>query len=335
MDDIYTISVVIPTYNRREDLDKCLQSINEQFFLPKQVIIVDNGSISPQDIITKWKSKFFKHNIETIYIKNDLENSANLARNIGISYSTGFVVSFLDDDLILDKNYYFEIIDIFKKYPHAIGVQGCIQRPSYHSPATPVEKIWDRYQRYFQISSFYSEYGCKVLPSLCVTYPFPDVAEIQTCEWMSGASAYRRSVLDEINWDLLLKKYSWNDDLDISYRIFKKYPGTLYLNPRAKYWHKGSILGRNPPVEIIYASEVYDFYLFFKNIDYTLKNFFVFLRSRIGRLIANIFFDITIFSKGGMIKSFHRISALIYVMFHIREIRHGDLDFFNKWLMER
>lgn len=330
MNDIYSISVVIPTYNRREDLDKCLQSISKQRILPNQVIVVDNGSISPQDIISKWDSKFLQQNIEFLYIKNELENGANIARNIGISYSTGFVVSFLDDDLILDNNYYYEILDIFKKYPNANGVQGYNQSASYHPPTTLIEKILDKYHRYFQIPSLFSENGCKILPSLCGTYPYPGISEIQTCEWMSGASAYRRGILDKINWDISLKKYSYNDDIDISYRVFKKYPGTLYMNPHAKYWHKGSLSGRNPPIEIIYVSEVYAFYLFFKIIDYSFKKNFIFIRSRLGRLVLNIFFDCTHFSKDGMINSFHRINALIYAIIHIRKIRLGDLTFFNK-----
>jgi glycosyltransferase involved in cell wall biosynthesis len=329
-----SVSVVIPTYNRPEDLDRCLQSISEQSVLPSQVIVVDNGSVSPKDIISKWNLRFSHMNIELIYLVNTLENSANVARNIGISHSKGLFVSFLDDDLTLDQEYYHEILTVFQRFPEANGVQGYNVRPSYHSPVTPVEKIWDHYKRFFQISSFYSENGCTLLPSLCVTYPFPGVTQIQTCEWMSGASVYRRSLLAEIHWDNQLKKYSWNDDQDISYRVFKKYPGSLYLNPRAKYSHKGSQSGRNPTIEIIYASEVYDFYLFFKNIDYTLQNLSIFLRSRIARLFANIFFDLIHFSKYGVINSYHRINALFYVMRHLRKIRRGDLVFFNTWLMD-
>jgi GT2 family glycosyltransferase len=149
---------------------------------------------------------------------------------------------------------------------------------------------------------------------------------------MSGASAYRRVILNKIKWDTALKKYSWNDDIDISYRVFREYPGTLYMNPRAKYFHEGSRSGRNSPIEVIYASEVYDFYLFFKNIDSSPENFYIFLKSRVGRLVLNIFFDVVHLSKKGMIKSYHRINAFMFALKHIKELRRGDLIFFNSTL---
>jgi len=333
MNNLHSISVVIPTYNRREDLDRCLQSIHGQSMVPAQVIVVDNGSVALHDSIAKWKKQFADRNIEFIYKKNEGENSANLARNIGITYSTGTIVSFLDDDVVLDTNYYYEILDTFVRYSPVNGVQGYNQTSFNNLPKTLTEKFVDTYIRFFQISSFFSHDGCRMLPSLCVTFPYPGISEIQTCEWMSGASVYKRGILDEITWDPALKKYSWNDDGDISYRVFKKYPKTLYMNPRAKYWHKGSRLGRNPPREIIYASEVYDFYLFFKNIDYSSKNFFIFMKSRLGRLVLNIAMDCALLSKEGMTNAILRVHAFIYAIVHIRKIRQGNVEFFNTWLM--
>jgi GT2 family glycosyltransferase len=331
MNDPFSVSVVVPTYNRKMDLDRCLQSISDQKILPGQVIVVDNGSIALDNCISKWQARFAQQKTEFLYVKNQGENSLTIARNMGITHSTGSLVSFLDDDLVLDKNYYEEILNTFRQYPGAKGVQGYNQ--SNHVPSTTAEKLAHGYCRFFQVSSFFSNNGCTMLPSLCVTYPYPGVSGIQTCEWMSGASVYRRSIHNEITWDTSLKKYSWNEDGDFSYRVFKKYPGTLYMNPDAKYWHKGSPSGRNPPREIIYASEVYDFYLFFKNIDYSSKNLFIFMKSRVGRLLLNIAIDCSRMSKEGMLNAILRVHALTFAFVHIRKIRRGNLDFFNTWFM--
>lgn len=40
----HDISVVIPTWNRKDDLKRTLKSIFSQSFKPKEVIVVDNGS---------------------------------------------------------------------------------------------------------------------------------------------------------------------------------------------------------------------------------------------------------------------------------------------------
>lgn len=333
MNDLYSISVVIPTYNRREDLDRCLQSVYNQSIAPAQVIVVDNGSAALSDIIAKWEEQFAAGTIGFIYKKNEGENSANVARNIGIHYSTGTIVSFLDDDVVLDTGYYHEILDTFVRYSPVNGVQGYNRSSFNNIPKTLSDKFLHTYCRIFQVSSFFSHDGCRMLPSLCVTYPYPQISDVRTCEWMSGAAVYRRSVLDEITWDPALKKYSWNDDGDISYRVFKKYPGTLYMNPKAMYWHKGSRSGRNPRREIIYASEVYDFYLFFKNIEYSTHNFFIFMTSRLARLILNIAMDCARLSKEGVANAVLRVHALTCAIVHIRKIRKGDIGFFNTWLM--
>ena len=80
----------------------------------------------------------------------------------------------------------------------------------------------------------------RLLPSLCGTYPYPNLNKIVLCEWLSAASTYKKSILEEIKSDENFRKYSWNEDQDLSHRIFKKHPGSLFLTPYAKYSHEGS-----------------------------------------------------------------------------------------------
>lgn len=52
------ISVVIPTYNRREALIETLKSLNNQTVLPDEVIIVDESTQNNKKII---KSHHFRY----------------------------------------------------------------------------------------------------------------------------------------------------------------------------------------------------------------------------------------------------------------------------------
>ena len=84
------ISVVIPTYNRFEVLQRALKSVYSQTFQPKEVIVVDDGST---DDTSKIQNFFPK--IKYFYQKNAGVSSA---RNLGIKQSKCEWIAFLDSD---------------------------------------------------------------------------------------------------------------------------------------------------------------------------------------------------------------------------------------------
>jgi len=324
------VSVIIPTYNRVNDLDRCLDSIIVQTKLPKEVLVIDNGTdVGTKYLVEKRKKEFEGKGISLFYVKNEIENSVTLAKNIGVEYSTGEIISFLDDDLILDKSYTEEIIKVYEKIPNALGVMGYNYSPTTSKGA--LAGLKRTFIKSFQIIFFREEGRCRVLPSLCLTYPYLHMNKIVSCEWLSGASTYKRSILEEVKSDENLKKYSWNQDPDLSYRIFRKHSNSLFLTTDAKYWHEKSTKGRNTPKELIYMAEVYDLYLFYKNIDQTLKNKLIYLRSRIGRLVLNIALALK-WSKSKLTEIKYLIDAPFYCIKHKKDIKEGNLEFFNREL---
>ncbi|MFT5660615.1 MAG: glycosyltransferase involved in cell wall biosynthesis [Sulfurimonas sp.] len=89
------ISVVIPTYNRYEFLKRALESVFSQTYLPKEVIIVDDGSTDNTSDIQK---NF--PNIIYIYQKN---RGVSSARNVGIKNAKFEWITFLDSDDTWDE----------------------------------------------------------------------------------------------------------------------------------------------------------------------------------------------------------------------------------------
>lgn len=85
-----TVSVIIPSYNRRELLLTCLDSVAEQSFAPDEIIVVDDGSTDGT--------------IEALKARDDVrvivqENAGpGAARNRGASAATSDYVAFLDSD---------------------------------------------------------------------------------------------------------------------------------------------------------------------------------------------------------------------------------------------
>ena len=322
------ISTIIPTYNRPEDLKECLGSIFLQKFLPKEVIIIDNSDKEKDEIkkiIEDLKPSFTKKNIDLKYIRNEKENSLTVAKNIGTKYASGEIISFLDDDVTIDEKYYDEIIKIYGQHPEALGVEGKIVFEEKKGIKFILLQILGKL---FYLG-FKEKNKCKLLPSLGVVYSTGD--KIINCEWLSGASTFKKTILEKIKPDENLKKYSDNEDLDLSYRMFKKHPNSLFISPKARYWHKLSKQGRLMKGDLICMSEIYRLYLFYKLIDQNLKNKLIYFWSRIiGGMIFKIISVLNLKSSPSEVISL--IKAYFLCLKHIEEIKNGDLNFFNEKL---
>jgi glycosyltransferase involved in cell wall biosynthesis len=83
------ISVIIPTFNRAEFLDRTILSVLNQSYSAGEIILVDDGSEDNTEDVVK------KHGIKYIYKQNAGVSSA---RNMGIKESKNEWVAFLDSD---------------------------------------------------------------------------------------------------------------------------------------------------------------------------------------------------------------------------------------------
>ena len=111
------ISIVIPTFNQAEFLDRALSSLVSQTYKKFEVIIIDNkSSDNTVSIYQKYKNIL---NINFISIIN--KGIIAKSRNIGINKSHGEIISFLDSDdywkknklSIVNKTFKENSIDIF------------------------------------------------------------------------------------------------------------------------------------------------------------------------------------------------------------------------------
>lgn len=96
-------SIVIPTYNRCNNLKKCIISIAKQNFDKSkyEIIIIDDGSDDNTKDVVKYLKKKYKINLKYIY---QINGGPARARNLGIKNSKGRYILFTGDDCILDKN---------------------------------------------------------------------------------------------------------------------------------------------------------------------------------------------------------------------------------------
>lgn len=87
------ISIVIPTYNRAQDLKRALESVISQTYTNWEVVIVDNHSIDDsENIINSFNEKKFK------FFKIHNNGIIAASRNLGIKNAQGEFIAFLDSD---------------------------------------------------------------------------------------------------------------------------------------------------------------------------------------------------------------------------------------------
>lgn len=93
------VSVVIPTCDRHDQVLDAISSLDQQTFKPSECIVVDNG-IKP---VTNAFLGCYSFPIKLIRTKPKIGPSA--ARNVGVRFSEGSYIAFLDDDDIWVSDY--------------------------------------------------------------------------------------------------------------------------------------------------------------------------------------------------------------------------------------
>lgn len=88
------ISVIIPVYNAKEYLHKCLRSVVEQTLKDFEIILIDDGSTDGSLMIEK---QYAQNDLRIKIIEQQNQGPAQ-ARNRGIDAATGEYIAFIDAD---------------------------------------------------------------------------------------------------------------------------------------------------------------------------------------------------------------------------------------------
>lgn len=102
------LSIIIPVYNSRDYLEKCLNSVLA-INIPKEIIVIDDGSTDDGiRIIRNYKNK-------EIRIYEQANQGVSAARNLGLAKSLGQIIAFIDsDDVVLKEafeTFYYQFIN--------------------------------------------------------------------------------------------------------------------------------------------------------------------------------------------------------------------------------
>ena len=97
-------SVIIPVYNRPEEVDELLESLRKQKELPYEVIVVDDGSAQRCGHIAEKHTG--KLHVKYFYKEN---SGQGFSRNYGFEKASGDFFIIFDSDCIIPENYFVKV----------------------------------------------------------------------------------------------------------------------------------------------------------------------------------------------------------------------------------
>ena len=148
------VSIVIPTYNRKPILIKCLHALENQklnkLIDSYEIIVVDDGST---DGTTEW-IKENQRNLPHVVLYEQEHGGPALGRNLGVLKSTGDVIIFIDSDLVVVNNFIINHVSKLNKYwikknKKCFTYGSVINTSNFQNPLSEDSKITDISFAYF------------------------------------------------------------------------------------------------------------------------------------------------------------------------------------------
>ena len=195
MNNIGNISVVIPTYNRRQTIGRSIDSILNQTLFPSEIIVVDDGS-------TDGTSDYIQSNFPSIRLLQQSNKGVSSARNMGIRSSNSDWVALLDsDDEWFPKKLEKQVMTLSQN----LDIKFC------HT-----EEIWIRNGVRVNQMKKHQKYGGHIF-NKC----------LDMCRISPSSVLFHRSILDDVGY--FDKDQKVCEDYDLWLRITAKYL-VLYID---------------------------------------------------------------------------------------------------------
>ncbi|MBR6980035.1 MAG: glycosyltransferase [Prevotella sp.] len=202
-------SIIIPVFNRPDEVEELLQSLTAQTVSDFEVIVVEDGSSIP----CKEVCEHFSDSLDLHYY-NKKNSGPGQSRNFGAERSKGEYLIILDSDVVLPEGYLAAI----ESELDATNADAFGGPDRAHSSFTDVQKAIS-----YSMTSFFTTGGIRGGKKKLDKF-------------------YPRSFNMGIRRDIFLRlggfsKMRFGEDIDFSIRIFKA-GYTCRLFPTAWVWHK-------------------------------------------------------------------------------------------------
>lgn len=263
------VSILLPTYNRANLLERCVDSILAQSYSNWELIISDDRSTDDTPLVAK---KIAKKDARIRYRRNSTRQGCYANRNIAISISNGDLIFMIEDDLTLEPDCIEILVKTYEDlkskdinvgaiaprwllghkktqvlFKNAFSYVGKSKRKDKQEPCWLDIKTGIAYQN-FEI----------------------DLDNVQEVVYVHACSLFPKSVIEEVEgYDKAYYKGTFLGETDLSFRIKRK-GYKQYFQPKAIEHHKRSDTGglSEPSSSISYY-----YYLIRNEIIFRIKIF--------------------------------------------------------------
>lgn len=144
---MFEVSVIIPVYNSARTLKKCVQSLINQTYKCKEIVLIDDGSLdSSWEVCRSLAEKY-----TNVFSYRVFHGGVSAARNYGIKISSGNLVSFVDSDDTVHKSFIEELVDLIAKGNNDLACCGYMEVISGKTKFRMArKKTEDKYLELFQ-----------------------------------------------------------------------------------------------------------------------------------------------------------------------------------------
>lgn len=226
-----SLSIIIPTKNRRDTIRATVESIVAQSIRPDELVVVDQ---SETDRLSSELGEFVAATgIRLIHLwRPDLTGLAQ-ARNVGFDASAGGIVLFLDDDVALESTYIEQMLRHYRNDGEGRlgGVGGLITNDQVPEPLL---------YKWFLRGPFADPRA---------RFQAHPTGQSRTTALSGCNMSYRREAYGCARADESLKGYSAGEDWELGQRISRRFE--LILTSDARLEHRKSPINRQSNLAIM------------------------------------------------------------------------------------
>ena len=298
------ITVLIPTYNRPQQIKECLQSIRTQTKPPLEVVIVDaSEDFASQGALEEFGTAAF--NIQYIRSRpNKIEQ-----RNYGLRYVKGSLVQLSDDDIVFERDYFEKLIESINQLgdPQFGGAIGRIlqHRGSFSNRVN--QMIGTIFSKCFLLPSIGDGHIRKSGYTTYVNYDKAIKFE-RRIGVLNGAACYKRNVFEAFQFDVFFNGYCYDEDSDLSLSVGLKH--NLYYLPRPCFVHNHLRKEKVDPESYYYQMVYNHYYMFCKYQKPYHLSWVAFWWANLGVFLYVLLFTRSLSALKGVTKGFKALIVL-------------------------
>jgi GT2 family glycosyltransferase len=214
------VAVVIPSWNGRRSLDKCLRALGRQLLRPDEIVVVDNGS---EDGSAEFVQTHFPH-VRVVRLAGNVGFA--IASNTGAAVSTAKYLAFLNNDTEPEPTWLRELVACLARHPRAAAVTSKLLQSCGEGVIDDAGDALSVYGRAYQRGQGEVDRG-----------QYDD--EEQVFSASGAASLWRRNVIEALS-GFDEDFFAYYEDVDLGFRA-RLAGWEIWYSPRAVVFHARAV----------------------------------------------------------------------------------------------